>query len=83
MIQDIIGYTAGTIIILSFVPQIIKSYKTRSVKDLSLIMLLAIILATILWIVYGFMISSIPVILVNSIYVFVVLFQLYLKMKYE
>ena len=83
MIQDIIGYTAGAIIILSFVPQIIKSYKTKSVKDLSLIMLLAIILATILWIAYGFMISSMPVILVNSIYFFVVLFQLYLKMKYE
>lgn len=83
MIADFIGYTAGALIIASFVPQIIKSYKTKSVKDLSLLMLVLIISATLLWIVYGFMIDSKPVIAVNAVYSLVVGFQLYLKIKYE
>ncbi len=83
MIADLIGYVAGAIIIISFVPQIIKSYKTKSVKDLSLLMLVLIISATLLWIVYGLMIGSKPVIAVNIVYSLVVGFQLYLKIKYE
>lgn len=82
MIADLIGYIAGALIIVSFVPQIIKSYKTKSVKDLSLLMLALIISATLLWIVYGFMIDSKPVIAVNGVYSLVVGFQLYLKIKY-
>ena len=81
MIADLIGYVAGAIIIISFVPQIIKSYKTKSVKDLSLLMLVLIISATLLWIVYGLMIGRKPVIDVNIVYSLVVGFQLYLKIK--
>lgn len=83
MIADLIGYIAGALIIVSFVPQIIKSYKTKSVKDLSLMMLALMISATLLWIVYGFMTGSKPVVAVNIVYLFVVSFQFYLKTKYE
>jgi len=82
MIADFIGYIAGALIILSIVPQIVKSYKTKSVKDLSLLMLVLMISATLLWIVYGFMIDSKPVIVVNGVYLLVIVFQLFLKIKY-
>ncbi len=83
MIVDIIGYLAGFFIIISFIPQILKSYKTKSVKDLSIWMIIAVLIATILWIVYGFLVNVKPVIIVNSIFGFIVLYQLYLKIKYE
>jgi len=83
MLQDIIGYIAGIFILLSIVPQIIKSYKTKSVKDISILMLISLIAGTLFWIVYGIMAQGMPVIVLNIIYLFVVSYQLYLKVKYE
>ncbi|MDP3766046.1 MAG: SemiSWEET family transporter [Nanoarchaeota archaeon] len=83
MFQDIIGYLGGIFIMTSFIPQVIKSYKTKSVKDLSLGMIIATFIGTIFWLFYGFLISAKPIIIMNSIFGFVVLYQLYLKIKYE
>src|SRR3989344_5483054 len=83
MIQDIIGYIAGVFILLSIVPQIIKSYKTKSVKDISILMLISLIIGTLFWIAYGIMAQGMPVIVLNSIYLFVVSYQLFLKIKYD
>ena len=81
--QDIIGYIAGFFIVVSIFPQIIKSYKTKSVKHISILMLISIIIGTVLWLIYGFMVDGMPIIVLNSIYLFVVSYQLYLKVKYE
>ena len=83
MLQDIIGYIAGAFILFSIVPQIIKSYKNKSVKDISILMLISILIGTFFWIAYGIMAHGMPVIVLNSIYFFVVSYQLFLKMKYE
>ena len=83
MLQDIIGYLGGIFIMISFIPQVIKSYKTKSVKDLSLAMIVATFIGTAFWISYGFLIKSMPIIMMNSIFGIVVLFQLFLKIKYE
>ena len=81
--QDIIGYIAGFFIIVSIIPQIIKSYKTKSVSDLSLLMLISLIIGTVLWTIYGFLANGTPIIVLNIIYFCVILYQLYLKLKYE
>lgn len=83
MIQDVIGYIAGVFILLSIIPQIIKSYKTKSVKDISILMLISLIAGTLFWIAYGIMAQGMPIIVLNGIYLFVVSYQLYLKVKYE
>ena len=83
MIQDIMGYIAGVFILLSIVPQIIKSYKTKSVKDISILMLISLIIGTLFWIVYGVMVQGMPIIVLNIIYLVVVAYQLFLKVKYE
>ena len=83
MIEDIIGYLGGIFIMVSFVPQVIKSYKTKSVKDLSLGMIIATFIGTIFWLVYGVLISAMPIMVMNSIFGFIVLYQLFLKIKYE
>ena len=83
MLQDIIGYLGGIFIMVSFVPQVIKSYKTKSVEDLSLWMIIATFVGTVFWILYVYLINSKPVLIMNIIFGFVVLFQLFLKLKYQ
>ena len=83
MIEDTIGYLGGILIMVSFIPQVIKSYKTKSVKDMSLWMLIATIFGSVFWLMYGILISAMPIIVMNSIFILIVLCQLYLKIKYE
>ncbi|MBI2542248.1 PQ-loop repeat-containing protein [Candidatus Woesearchaeota archaeon] len=83
MIEDIIGYLGGIFIMLSFIPQVIKSYKTKSVKDLSIWMIIATFCGTSFWIVYGILIKSKPVMIMNTIFLFVVSYQFFLKIKYD
>ena len=68
---------------VSFVPQVIKSYKTKNVKDISILMIVATLLGTMFWIVYGFLIGSRPVAIMNVIFGVIVISQLILKIKYE
>ena len=83
MIQEIIGYLGGIFIMVSFIPQVIKSYKTRSVGDLSLWMIVATLVGTIFWVTYGYLIKGMPVLIMNIIFGIIVVFQLFLKIKYE
>ncbi|MBI2657230.1 hypothetical protein HYX08_00880 [Candidatus Woesearchaeota archaeon] len=83
MIEDIVGYLGGISIAISFIPQVVKSYKTKRVSDLSLGMIIAQIIGTILWLVYGFLVGGKPIIFMNSFFIFVILYLLYLKVKYE
>ena len=79
MIEELIGYIGGFFIMISFIPQVIKSYKTKSVEDVSITMILATIIGTIFWIIYGVLINANPVIIMNSIFGIIVLYELYLK----
>ncbi len=56
-----LGYIAATLTTLSFVPQVWKTYKSRSARDLSLSMLLAFSVGVFLWLVYGLAIGATPV----------------------
>jgi len=67
---------------VSFIPQAIKSYKTKSVEDLSVWMIVATFIGTVFWIIYGYLIKSNPVLIMNIIFGVIVLLQLYLKVKY-
>jgi MtN3 and saliva related transmembrane protein len=66
MVQAI-GFTAGTLTALAFLPQALKAWRTRSTGDLSIGMLLAQGAGVSLWIVYGVAIASRPVIMSNSV----------------
>lgn len=83
MLQELIGYLGGIFIMISFVPQVIKSYRTKSVEDLSVWMIVATLVGTVFWVIYGYLIGSRPVAVMNIIFGVIVLFQLYLKIRYE
>lgn len=65
------------------VPQFIKSVTTKSVKDVSLFMILLYFFATGLWTLYGYMAGSLPVLLGDGFNFLVTLAQLVVKLKYE
>ncbi len=67
MLEEILGYTAGTLTTIAFLPQVLKAWRTRSTKDISLGMFLLFSLGVALWLVYGIMISSAPIIAANLV----------------
>ncbi len=62
---DTIGLIAGTLTTLSFLPQVLTTYRKRSAKDLSWGMLLTFTTGVVLWFVYGLSLRAWPVILAN------------------
>jgi MtN3 and saliva related transmembrane protein len=79
---DFLGYAAGFFILISIIPQIVKSWKTKSTKDLSLSRYLIYILGVILWLIYGIILKNNPMIIINSINLCLASSIVYLKLKY-
>ena len=79
----IIGLAAGFLTTVANIPQLYKSWKTKSTRDLSLTWLIILGLGIILWLVYGFTISSLPLILANIVTLIIVLGMIALKLKYQ
>ena len=67
----------------SFFPQVVKTWKTRSTKDVSLVMFLLLSVGIFIWIVYGIKIGSLPVVVANSISLVFSLIILTLKLIYK
>jgi MtN3 and saliva related transmembrane protein len=62
-----LGYAAATLTTLSFVPQVVRVWRTRSARDLSLRMYLAFTAGVALWMLYGLRIGSWPVVIANGV----------------
>jgi len=67
MVWTLIGATAATLTMFSFIPQIIKGITTRSVKDVSLTTLLQLSTGVFLWIIYGIYLRDRIIIIANTI----------------
>jgi MtN3 and saliva related transmembrane protein len=80
---EILGYVAGTITSLVFLPQVIKTWKTKSAKDISLTMFLFATTSVILWLIYGIIIQNGSIIYTNSTVLFLSCVMLYFKLKYK
>jgi len=65
--NDLIGSIAGTLTTVSFLPQVFKTYRSRSAKDISLVMFLLFSLGVFLWLLYGLSLQSMPIIVSNGI----------------
>ena len=80
---EIIGFIAGFLVVVAALPQLIKSVKTKSTKDISIIMYLSICLGLLLWFVYGLLIKSTPLIITNILSFAINFSILLLKLKYK
>ena len=64
---DFFGFLAAILTTIAFLPQLYKTWQTKSADDVSLIMLILFITGLISWIIYGFKINSIPILVANII----------------
>lgn len=80
---DVIGVTAGILTTISFVPQVIKVWKTRSATDISLWMFLLFSLGVLLWLIYGIYLNAMPIIVANSVTLLLALSVLAMKVRFD
>ena len=64
---DLFGFSAALLTTIAFLPQLYKTWKTKSANDVSLSMLLLFITGLICWIIYGLKIHSIPILVANIV----------------
>lgn len=79
--ETFIGYLAAGCTTIAFLPQDIKVYKTKHTKDISFLMFLLLNVGLVLWLTYGLMIESIPIILANALTIVMSVYILTIKIK--
>ena len=79
----LLGFAAGTLTTLSFVPQVHKAWRSKRCDDLSLGMLVAFGLGVLLWLIYGLVLRDLPIILANAVTLALILALLWLKARYR
>ena len=79
----ILGIVAGTLTTIAFLPQVWRTWKTKSAKDVSFIMLISFMSGLVLWLIYGIILNALPIILANGITLVLNFIILWLKIKYR
>ncbi|MUP44710.1 hypothetical protein E0K83_02995 [Gramella sp. BOM4] len=80
--EQILGLVAGVCTTIAVIPQIMRSYKTKKVNDVSPGMFFILLLGVLLWVIYGITQNDIPIIATNGISLGLNSFMLYLMLKY-
>ena len=80
---EVIGLAGSFLSSVTFMPQVYQTWKTKSVGDLNLSMMLIVFLSTVIWLIYGIGKSLMPVIIANGIICFLSLLLIYFKFKFD
>ncbi|WP_366138781.1 SemiSWEET transporter [uncultured Lutibacter sp.] len=80
---EILGFLAAILTTAAYVPQVYKTWKTKSAGNISLTMYLVMVSGVILWLVYGIYLNSIPMIFANIITLILTGIILLFKLKYK
>ena len=80
---DVIGYIAATLTTMSFVPQAWHTFSTKDVSGISLGMYSVFTVGIALWLVYGWMLSSWPIVIANTITLVLASLILVMKLRYH
>ena len=80
---EFFGYIAAILTTAAFLPQLIKTLKTKKAEDVSLVTLIMFICGVVSWIFYGYKISSLPILIANIITLILNLFILISKIYYS
>jgi MtN3 and saliva related transmembrane protein len=79
----LLGLLAGAGTTFGFLPQLVKIIQTKSTRDISLWMYVVITSGILLWLIYGLIIGSIPVIAANAVTLVISATILILKLRYR
>ena len=80
---QLLGLSAGTLTTIAFLPQVIKTWRSRSAKDLSLGMFSLFCLGVAMWLAYGILVQDIPVIAANVMTLMLASTLLFFKLRFK
>lgn len=81
--DTILGYLAAFCTTLAFVPQALKVYKSKHTQDISIGMFSLMNIGIVLWLVYGFLITSYPIIIANAVTIIFSMYILITKIRLD
>lgn len=82
-IVQLLGLTAGMLTTIAFLPQVIKTWRSRSAKDLSLGMFSLFCLGVAMWLAYGILVQDLPVIAANMLTLMLASTLLFFKLRFK
>ena len=82
-LKQYLGYIAGFLTTISFLPQVIKVWNTKSTRDISLGMFLIFTIGVFFWLIYGFLIENKSLIVANIITLILSLLILFAKILFK
>lgn len=80
---QLLGLAAGSCTTAAFIPQVLKTWKSQSAKDLSLGMFSIFCTGVILWLIYGLLINDLPVIVANLVTLILASLLLFWKLRWK
>lgn len=80
---EYIGYAAGVLTTLAFFPQAIKVFRSRRTRDISLLWAVLMTVGVFLWLCYGYVNQSLPMIIANGITLLLLLMILVFKLRFK
>ena len=80
---SLLGFIAGILTTVSFVPQVHKTWRSKRCDDLSYAMLLIFSLGIVLWLIYGLLVRDAPIIAANAVTLGLIVTLLLMKSKYR
>lgn len=83
VLSEIVGFIAAILTTIAYLPQVIKTWKSKSAADLSLGLFSILTTGVFLWLVYGIMIGNAPIIASNVITLLLTGSMLYFKLRYK
>ncbi|WP_339697314.1 SemiSWEET family transporter [uncultured Roseivirga sp.] len=82
-IYEAMGLLGAILSSLTFLPQVVRTWKIKSAEDLSMGMLVIVFCSTIVWLIYGFALWLIPVIIANTAIFTLSLTLIYFKITFK
>jgi MtN3 and saliva related transmembrane protein len=80
---EILGYAAGAVTAFTFLPQVIKTWKEKSAKNVSLLMFLIAFVNEVMWIAYGVLSNNWVIISTNLVMITMCSLMIFLKLRYN
>ncbi len=80
---DLVGVLAGVLCAISFFPQVIKVYRTKQTADLSIVTFSLFAAGIVMWLVYGYLMHSLPIMLANGLMLAFVAAIVFAKIRYR
>lgn len=77
------GFAAGILTTVGFIPQVVRSYRTKKVHDVSLVQPMILLAGMTLWLAYGLHLGNAAIVFTNIVSLVLNGFLIVLKLKYE